>query len=183
MISCNMPAPSGPAAAAIECVPVQTALELQDAVRSTAPTADVIVMCAAVADFRPAHYQQAKIKKADDGTESAPTIELVRNPDILAGLVAERAAGGATSPVIVGFAAETGDAHGTVLEHARAKLARKGCDLLVANEVGADKTFGQDTSTAYLLRPGSDAVTVVGPTTKRAVAEAVWQAVGDLLAR
>ena len=107
-------------------------------------------------------------QKTDDGTESAPTIELVRNPDILAGLVAERAAAGATSPVIVGFAAETGDEHGTVLEHARAKLARKGCDLLVANEVGVDKTFGQDTSTAYLLRPDSDEVTVVGPTTKRA---------------
>ena len=71
----------------------------------------------------------------------------------------------------------------TVLDHARAKLARKGCDLLVANEVGVDKTFGQDTSTAYLLRPDNDEVTVVGPTTKRAVAEAVWRAVADLLAR
>ena len=183
LVSCNMPAPSGPTAGAIACLPVQTALELQAAVRSAASTADVIVMCAAVADFRPAHYQGAKIKKTDDGTESAPTIELVRNPDILAGLVAERAAAGATSPVIVGFAAETGDEQGTVLDHARAKLARKGCDLLVANEVGVDKTFGQDTSTAYLLRPDNDEVTVVGPTTKRAVAEAVWRAVADLLAR
>ena len=183
LIACNIPAPAGPTADAIECLAVETALDLQAAVRAAAPTADVVVMCAAVADFRPAHYQVDKIKKTDDGTESAPTIELVRNPDILAGLVAERAAGGARSPVIVGFAAETGDADGTVLQHARAKLARKGCDLLVANEVGVDKTFGQDTSTAYLLRPDSDEVSVVGPTTKRAVAEAVWQAVADLLTR
>jgi phosphopantothenoylcysteine decarboxylase/phosphopantothenate--cysteine ligase len=168
----------------LHTVGVGTALELQAAVAEAVVGADVVVMCAAVADFRPAHYEATKIKKTHDGErdDSAPTIELVRNPDILAGLVAQRNASGVARPLIVGFAAETGDDEGSVLDHARAKLARKGCDLLVANEVGDGITFGLDTSTAYLLRPGSDAVTTVGPADKRTVAAAVWRVVGELLA-
>ena len=133
--SSSLPAPDG-----VTVVPVETALELQAAVTDAARDADVVVMAAAVADFRPAAYADHKIKKTHaagaDGAadESAPTVALVRNPDVLAGLVAAR--GSASSPVIVGFAAETGDGEGSVLEHARAKLARKGCDLLVVNEVG-----------------------------------------------
>ena len=129
--------------------------------------------------------RRSKIKKTHvagaDGAadESAPTVELVRNPDVLAGLVAAR--GGARSPVIVGFAAETGDAEGSVLDHGRAKLARKGCDLLVVNEVGTDTTFGHDDSTVHLLRPGSDDATQVGPASKLVVAHAVWDAVLPLL--
>ncbi len=111
--------------------------------------------------------------------ESAPVVELVRNPDVLAGLVAAR--GEATSPVIVGFAAETGDETGSVLDHGRAKLARKGCDLLVVNEVGVGVTFGQDTSTVHLLRRGSTDVVDVGPAPKSVVADAVWDAVTTLL--
>ena len=147
--------------------------------------ADVVVMAAAVADFRPAAYADHKIKKTHaagaDGAadESAPTVALVRNPDVLAGLVAAR--GSASSPVIVGFAAETGDGEGSVLDHARAKLARKGCDLLVVNEVGVDKTFGHDDSTVHLLRRGSDDATQVGPASKLVVAHAVWDAVLPLL--
>ena len=100
-------------------------------------------------------------------------------PDILAGLVARR--GSAAHPVIVGFAAETGDESGSVLDLARAKLARKGCDLLVANEVGATKTFGQDTNTVHLLfRDGRPGVTV-GPASKAAVADAVWDGIRDLI--
>ncbi len=93
---------------------------------AAAAGADAVVMAAAPADFRPTAVSEAKIKKADDG--SAPTIELAQNPDILAELAHDRR-GRARS--WSGFAAETGDASGSVLDLARAKLARKGCDLLV----------------------------------------------------
>ena len=178
--SSSLPAPDG-----VTVVPVETALELQAAVTDAVRDADVVVMAAAVADFRPASYAGAKIKKTHapgtDGApdESTPVVELVRNPDVLAGLVAAR--GSAGSPVIVGFAAETGDDEGSVLDHARAKLARKGCDLLVVNEVGVDTTFGHDDSTVHLLRRGSDDATQVGPASKLVVAHAVWDAVTDLL--
>ncbi len=154
-----------------------------------AKDADVVVMAAAVADFRPKAYAAAKIKKthaatADGGPdESAPTIELVRNPDILAGLVESR--GAAERPLIVGFAAETGDATGSVMDLARAKLARKGCDLLVANEVGVDKGFGTDANTVHLLfrdgLPGSPADRTAGPAPKAEIAAAVWDGVQALL--
>jgi phosphopantothenoylcysteine decarboxylase / phosphopantothenate---cysteine ligase len=138
-------------------------------------------MAAAVADFRPATYADAKIKKSHDPSqpEAAPTIELVRNPDVLAGLVQAR--GEQASPVIVGFAAETGDADGTVLEHGRAKLERKGCDLLVVNEVGVDKAFGRDDNTVHILRQGSSHVVDAGPASKDEVAAAVWDAVQEIL--
>jgi phosphopantothenoylcysteine decarboxylase / phosphopantothenate---cysteine ligase len=162
-------------------VPVQTALELQEAVAKAASGADVVIMAAAVADFRPAEYAATKIKKSHDPSapEAAPTIELVRNPDILAGLVAAR--GDEASPVIVGFAAETGDADGSVLDHGRAKLARKGCDLLVVNEVGEDRTFGQDHNTVHILRQGSSHVVDAGPASKEEIAAAVWDAVQQIL--
>ncbi|WP_134773504.1 bifunctional phosphopantothenoylcysteine decarboxylase/phosphopantothenate--cysteine ligase CoaBC [Ornithinimicrobium flavum] len=179
LVSANvtLPPPAG-----CRVVPVETALELQEAVRAAvAEWTDVVVMTAAVADFRPARYASSKIKKTHgEDDRSAPTIELVRNPDILAGLVADRA--GAASPYIVGFAAETGDESGDVVHHARAKLARKGCDLLVANEVGVGKTFGQDESTVHLLVPGSDEVRTVGPVGKDVVAGAVWDVVVPALA-
>jgi len=169
------------APAGVKLVPVQTALELGEAVTGAAASADVVVMAAAVADFRPAHYADAKIKKTHDPADpdAAPTIELVRNPDILAGLVKARGEG--ASPVIVGFAAETGDAEGSVLEHGRAKLERKGCDLLVVNEVGADKTFGRDDNTVHILRQGSGHVVDAGPASKEDVAAAVWDAVQEIL--
>ena len=143
-------------------------------------------MAAAVADFRPAHYADTKIKKdfssgGPGHDHRPPAIELVSNPDVLAELVASR--GSAGSPVIVGFAAETGDGAHTVLEHARDKLIRKGCDVLVANEVGQDLTFGQDTNTVHILRRGVDAATQVGPASKDAVAAIVWDVVEDVLAR
>jgi phosphopantothenoylcysteine decarboxylase/phosphopantothenate--cysteine ligase len=173
-----LPAPKG-----VKVVPVQTALELQEAVVDAARSADVVVMAAAVADFRPATYAESKIKKTHDPADpdAAPTIELLRNPDILAGLVGDR--GDASSPLIVGFAAETGDAEGSVLEHGRDKLVRKGCDLLVVNEVGATKTFGQDENTVHILRRGSSAVTDAGPASKVEVAAAVRDAVQEALDR
>ncbi|GAB3080879.1 bifunctional phosphopantothenoylcysteine decarboxylase/phosphopantothenate synthase [Pedococcus soli] len=169
------------APAGVLVVPVQTALELETAVAAAAPGADVVVMAAAVADFRPAHYTDAKIKKTHDADDpdAAPTIELVRNPDVLAGLVARR--GDDASPVIVGFAAETGDEDGSVLDHARAKLARKGCDLLVVNEVGTDKTFGLDDNTVHILRLGSSHVIDAGPAPKEQISAAVWDAVQQIL--
>jgi phosphopantothenoylcysteine decarboxylase/phosphopantothenate--cysteine ligase len=188
LISANvsLPVPEG-----VTLVPVQTALELGEAVAKAAQEADVVVMAAAVADYRPAHYADVKIKKshhaaaADGGIpvdedQSAPTIGLVRNPDVLAALVRSR--GSATSPVIVGFAAETGDPEHTVLDLAREKLARKGCDVLVANEVGVDKTFGQDTNTVHILRRGVDGVTHLGPAPKVTVAATVWDLIQDVLA-
>jgi phosphopantothenoylcysteine decarboxylase/phosphopantothenate--cysteine ligase len=174
-----------PPPAGVEMVPVETALELEAALGRVAPAADVVVMAAAVADFRPAEYAEHKIKKthapgpdgAADGT--APVLTLVRNPDVLAGLVRARA--GAASPVLVGFAAETGDEQASVLDHARAKLVRKGCDLLVVNEVGPDKAFGRDDNTVHILRRGTDEVTDIGPASKTEVAGAVWDAVLPLL--
>jgi phosphopantothenoylcysteine decarboxylase/phosphopantothenate--cysteine ligase len=165
----------------VTVVPVSTALELQLAVERAAKDADVVVMAAAVADFRPAHYAAAKIKKTHDPDQpdAAPTIELVRNPDILAALVEAR--GEEATPVIVGFAAETGDEQGSVLEHGREKLARKGCDLLVVNEVGVDKTFGRDDNTVHILRQGSSHVVAAGPASKEVVAAAVWDAVQEIL--
>jgi phosphopantothenoylcysteine decarboxylase/phosphopantothenate--cysteine ligase len=167
--------------AGVTVVAVQTARELQEAVEAAAKDADVVVMAAAVADFRPAHYAEAKIKKTHEAgdPEAAPTIELVRNPDILAGLVEARGEG--ASPVIVGFAAETGDESGTVLDHGRDKLARKGCDLLVVNEVGADKTFGQDHNTVHILRQGSSHVIDAGPASKHEIASEVWDVVQEIL--
>ena len=165
----------------VSVVPVSTALELQAAVERAAEGADVVVMAAAVADFRPAHYAGTKIKKSHDPADpdAAPVVELVRNPDVLAGLVERR--GDEASPVIVGFAAETGDEEGSVLDHARAKLARKGCDLLVVNEVGTDKTFGRDDNTIHILRLGSSHVIDAGPAPKDDVAAAVWDAVQQIL--
>jgi phosphopantothenoylcysteine decarboxylase/phosphopantothenate--cysteine ligase len=173
-----------PVPQAVRLVLVQTAVELGEAVAKAAQDADVVVMAAAVADYRPAHYTDVKIKKthddsAVDGDQSAPTIQLVRNPDILAELVASR--GSATSPVIVGFAAETGDGKRSVLDLAQEKFVRKGCDVLVANEVGADKTFGQDTNTVHILRRGVHATLHVGPVAKHAVAATVWDVVQDVL--
>jgi phosphopantothenoylcysteine decarboxylase / phosphopantothenate---cysteine ligase len=181
LISANvvLPAPEG-----VTLVRVQTAEELGEAVAKAARECDVVVMAAAVADYRPAHYTHTKIKKSHDesvpdGDHSAPTIELVRNPDVLAGLVSSR--GSASSPVIVGFAAETGDGGHTVLDYARDKLVRKGCDVLVANEVGGDLAFGQDTNIVLILRRGVDAVRSVGPASKDTVAATVWDVIQDVL--
>jgi phosphopantothenoylcysteine decarboxylase/phosphopantothenate--cysteine ligase len=169
--SSALPDPAG-----VRVVRVETARELREAVLAEAAQADVVVMAAAVADFRPAEVAEHKIKKSDDG--GAPTVELVRNPDVLAELSAHRLRAG---QVVVGFAAETGDASGDVVSHGRAKLARKGCDLLVVNEVGVGRTFGTDTNAAVLLdRDGGEQVVPEGP--KSALAAAVWDAVVARLA-
>ncbi|MFE1937669.1 bifunctional phosphopantothenoylcysteine decarboxylase/phosphopantothenate--cysteine ligase CoaBC [Streptomyces sp. NPDC059474] len=148
-----------------------TAAQLREAVLKAAADADAVVMAAAVADFRPAHYAEGKIKKRD-GQEPEP-IALVRNPDILAEISAERARPG---QIVVGFAAETDD----VLANGRAKLVRKGCDLLVVNEVGEHKTFGAETNEAVVLgADGTETPVPYGP--KSALADTVWDLVADRL--
>ncbi|MDT5141547.1 MAG: phosphopantothenoylcysteine decarboxylase / phosphopantothenate---cysteine ligase [Mycobacterium sp.] len=135
--------------AGVEVVHVSSAQQLRDAVSKHAPDVNVLAMAAAVADFRPAQVATAKIKK---GAAEPSTIELVRNDDVLAETVQARTAGQLPNMrAIVGFAAETGDANGDVLFHARAKLRRKGCDLLVVNAVGEGKAFEVDNNDGWLL--------------------------------
>jgi phosphopantothenoylcysteine decarboxylase/phosphopantothenate--cysteine ligase len=160
----DLPDPAG-----AEVVRVGTAVDLRDAVHKAAQDADVVVMAAAVADFRPVDTVDHKIKK--NGAPPAPVV-LQENPDVLAELVAGRRPG----CLLVGFAAETGDSEATVLEHGRAKLARKGCDLLVVNAVGPGKAFGQSDNAGIILgADGSETVVDVGP--KAVLAAALWDSV------
>lgn len=147
----ELPAPPG-----VHVVPVTDALSLQKATLRAVPGSDAVVMTAAVADFRPAQHRPSKIKKVP-GRDPEP-LALALNPDILAGLVGDR--GGASRPVIVGFAAETGDEHGSVLDYGRAKLARKGCDLLVVNEVSGGAAFGTRDNAATILAADGGATPV-----------------------
>jgi len=152
--------------AGADIVRVGTTEELRKATVEAAAGADVVVMAAAPADFRPATVADQKIKKRDDGT--APTLELVTNPDIAAELGAAKRPG----QVLVAFAAETHDA----VPNARAKLSRKRADLIVVNEVGVDRVFGADRNTVILL--GADGVTIeLGELPKDDVADAIWDAV------
>lgn len=163
----ELPDPAG-----VDVVRVGTARELREAVLTARQQADAVVMAAAVADFRPAEVATGKIKKRD-GVEPEP-VALVRNPDILAEVSAERARPG---QVVVGFAAETDD----VLANGRAKLARKGCDLLVVNQVGTDLVFGSTENEAVVLAADGEPVPVPhGP--KTALAETVWDLVAERLA-
>jgi len=165
------------APAGVHLVRVGTALDLREAVLAACGEGvsrpDAVVMAAAVADFRPAQVAEHKIKKTHGSGErdDAPTIALVRNPDVLAELVAEQAA-----EVVVGFAAETGDGTGDVLTHARDKLARKGCHLLVVNDVSGGKVFGRGETVVTVLDATGGVHPVPGGS-KHAVADAVWDRV------
>jgi phosphopantothenoylcysteine decarboxylase / phosphopantothenate---cysteine ligase len=132
-------------------------------------------MAAAPADYRPTATSEAKIKKADDG--SAPAIEFEQNPDILAEISRDRARPGS---VIVGFAAETGDDSGSVLDHAKAKLARKGCDLLVVNDVSGGQVFGSPENEAVVLDTSGES-TAVPRGSKAALAHVIWDGVAARL--
>ncbi len=163
----SLPDPAG-----VRLVRVESAVELAEAMEAERTRADAVVMSAAVADFRPVTSAASKIKKSGDAP--AP-IELVENPDILAGLVASRTREG-TEQTIVGFAAETDD----VIDNGRAKLARKGCDLLVVNQVGGGRAFGTDDNQATVL--GSDGSAVDIPTgPKEDLADRVWDLVVERL--
>lgn len=153
----------------VRCIPITSAAEMRDAVISEAPAADAVVMAAAVADFRPANYTDTKIKR----TATAPKpLELSQNPDVLAELVGARQIG----QVLVGFAAETGDEHADVLEYGRRKLAHKGCDLMVVNQVGNGRGFEVAENSAVILgADGAEWKVPLGP--KSALAAVVWDAV------
>ncbi|WP_030420867.1 bifunctional phosphopantothenoylcysteine decarboxylase/phosphopantothenate--cysteine ligase CoaBC [Streptomyces sp. SCSIO 75703] len=168
LVSANaaLPDPAG-----VDVVRAGTAVELREAVLRAAADADAVVMAAAVADFRPAEYATGKIKK-QEGRDPGP-VALVRNPDILAEVAAGRSRPG---QVVVGFAAETDD----VLANGRAKLKRKGCDLLVVNEVGERKTFGSEENEAVVLgADGTETPVPHGP--KEDLADTVWDLVAARL--
>jgi phosphopantothenoylcysteine decarboxylase/phosphopantothenate--cysteine ligase len=150
---------------------VGTAEELRQAVLEAAPNADAIVMAAAVADFRPVSRATSKIKKGDADPDP---IELTRNADILHEVAADRRR---ADQVVVGFAAETDN----VIANGQAKLASKGCDLIVINQVGENLTFGAEDNSATIL--GADGTsTVVPEVTKEALGHAVWDLVVARLA-
>ena len=156
--------------AGTQVVRVISAREMRDAVTSAAAEADAVVMAAAVADYRPETRNDSKIKKS--GAPPAP-LRLVQNPDILAELSGHRARPG---QVIVGFGAETGD----VLANGRAKLAAKGCDLLVVNQVGGGLAFGtSDNEAVVLAADGSETRVPRGP--KELLADVIWDLVASRL--
>ncbi|WP_158892196.1 bifunctional phosphopantothenoylcysteine decarboxylase/phosphopantothenate--cysteine ligase CoaBC [Amycolatopsis anabasis] len=165
-----------PDPAGVDVRHVSTAAELRTAVHEAAKQADVVVMAAAVADFRPANRADYKIKKSDDQPD--PVISLDRNPDILAELVQNRLPG----QIIVGFAAETGDERGSVLDHARVKFRRKGSDLLVVNAVGEGKAFEVEDNAGWLLSAdGAERPIPLG--SKAQLAAAMWDSVVALTKR
>ena len=154
--------------AGAEVIRVISARDMENAVMQAAQGADAVVMAAAVADYRPEARSTAKIKK--DGRPPEP-LRLTENPDVLAGLAADRAAHGGPQ-VLVGFAAETD----TSEEAARAKLARKGCDLLVVNPVGDGLGFGTPDNEAVVF--GADGtVTRIPRGPKEVLADVVWDLV------
>jgi len=165
LVAANTLLPSGEGIARID---VETTDELSKAVGAAAAHADVVIMAAAVADFRPADASPTKIKKRGGNM----TIELVENEDILAGLVSSRP----TGQTIVGFAAETGDDAGSVAEHGAAKAKRKGADLLAVNAVGAGLGFG-DVPNAVTLLDVKGSVVAEAAGSKLDVAHAILDAV------
>ena len=170
VVAANVALPDPAGAKVIRTV---SARDMHVAMLAEAPHADAIVMTAAVADFRPVTRADQKIKK--DGRLPEP-IALTENPDILADLSARRRAEGARSQVIVGFAAETDPD----LAAARAKLARKGCDILVVNQVGGGLGFGTADNEAIALA-ADGAVTPIPRRSKDALADFVWDLVAARL--
>ena len=172
LVSANvaLPDPAG-----VKVVRVETTGQLREVVVEASASADAVVMAAAPADFRPTAVSDSKIKKCDDG--SSPVVELTQNPDVLHEISTQRTHPGS---VIVGFAAETGDASGSVLDLARAKLARKGCDLLVVNDVSGGAVFGSPDNEAVIL--GADGSAVEVPRgSKAALAHVIWDEVASRL--
>lgn len=163
---------SGPTAlpppAGVEVVGVRSAEQMAAAVAAHAVSADVVVMAAAVSDYRPAAVAPHKLKKTDGDAQ----IALVRTPDILRGLGASKGA-----RILVGFAAETE----AVAENARRKLAEKRLDIIVANEVGDGRGFASEENAAVLIdAAGKEEAVPLG--SKRALAERIWDRVAALRA-
>ena len=162
-VNVSLPTPAG-----VKRVDVVSAQDLHDEVMQYSIGADVVVMTAAVADFRPVVTTDVKIKKS--GVPDPIALELTT--DVLSALV-ERRTG---EQVIIGFAAETGDADTSVLEFGKQKLAAKGCDVLVVNDVGPDGAFESATNEVYILDAEGGQVHV--PRADKAlIAEALWDAI------
>jgi phosphopantothenoylcysteine decarboxylase/phosphopantothenate--cysteine ligase len=165
-----------PEPAGVTVVPVGSADELREAVLKATPSADAVVMAAAVADFRPRDTHATKIKKGHDEPDS---VALVRTADVLAEVA--RPPRAREGQIVVGFAAETGDSEGDALTHGRAKLAAKGADLLVVNEVGVaghpTGFEGADNAAVVLGADGSETLIPLGP--KEALADTVWDLVRE----
>jgi phosphopantothenoylcysteine decarboxylase/phosphopantothenate--cysteine ligase len=167
----SLPTPTGVS----RRVPVESALEMLAALEPAAAVADVVVMAAAVADFRPAARQPGKLSRRDG---QPPALPLVANPDLLATLGRGRRD---HTPYLVGFAAETGLSPDDLVVRARAKLREKGCDLVVANDVGAPGLgFSSDNNAVTLVAADGPAV-ALGPKTKTALAEEIWAAIAPRL--
>ena len=158
--------------AGAKVIRVVSALQLREAMVSAAAGADAVVMAAAVADYRPAVRNESKIKKTGSGPEP---VRLTKNPDVLRELSAHR---GHRGQVVVGFGAETED----LLGNGRAKLAAKGCDLLVVNQVGGGLAFGTSDNEALVLA-ADGGVTHVPRGRKEALADVVWDLVAARLPR
>lgn len=156
--------------AGAEVIRVSSTRDLEEAMNERAAEADIIIMAAAVADFRPASTSDSKLKKGTD-SDALSRIDLVENPDVLRGLVDKREAG-QTAARIVGFAAETDN----VLDNGRAKLKRKGADMLMVNSVAGGAVFGQPRNSGWLLgADGSEVEIADGP--KQVVAARMWQVI------
>jgi phosphopantothenoylcysteine decarboxylase / phosphopantothenate---cysteine ligase len=166
-VSTSMPA-------GVEVCSVRSAAELSAAMTEAAPQADLIVMAAAVADFAPASISESKIKKK---AEAGLSLDLVQTQDILAGLAAARPAG----QVVVGFAAETAGSEAELLALGQAKLARKGCQLLVLNDVSGGAVFGAADNEVIMV--SSAGVLGRASGTKTAVAHAILDAAKNVRER
>jgi phosphopantothenoylcysteine decarboxylase/phosphopantothenate--cysteine ligase len=174
LVSANVALDPPPGVGLVE---VGDARDLEAAMTKHAAGADVVVMAAAVADFRPVRPDATKIKKRPG--QGPPVIELVENPDILAGLsrpCPDRAG------VVVGFAAETGDEYGTPLDYGRDKLARKGCDLLVVNRVDEGRAFEVADNAGVILAADSSAPVEIPVGPKTVLAAAICDVVAKRLA-
>lgn len=160
----DVPPPAG-----VAVIRAESAADLHAAMTEQAASSDIIVMAAAVADFRP-EAEGAKVKKEGD---AGVDLRLEQTVDVLADLVRQRVG---AAPTIVGFAAETAGSPERLRDLATAKLARKGCDLLVANDVGDDAVFGQPTNEVLIL-DAAGGVREVPRAGKAEIADAVWDAV------
>lgn len=156
LVACNISPDVLPQHPNITVTVAETTRDLSEAMTQRAG-ADVVFMVAAVADFRPKDFVSSKIKKDETNPASAPRIELVRNPDILAGLVKQRKPG----QVIIGFGAETGDVNNSVVDLGRIKAQRKGADLLAVNEVGETRGFGDVDNHIHLFDSQGQVVTEI----------------------
>jgi phosphopantothenoylcysteine decarboxylase/phosphopantothenate--cysteine ligase len=174
VIAANVALPD-PAGASV--VRVETTDQLHRATLAAAGDADVVVMAAAPCDYRPTEYAEEKIKRTGE-----LTLPLVPTVDVAAALGAARAAGQLPAgQLLVAFAAETATGE-RAQGYARDKLARKGADLIVLNEVGGEKAFGTDTNAATVLDADGEVATIT-QRSKDELAESVWDLVKPRLTR